>query len=90
MVKLNKQNQLTFILITLTIDKALAHCRVYAFLILKRTGYQFLQTFYGDSEANLVKKAREIFTLILSVVEDKSQQSIFIDWGELSGQGHEA
>lgn len=63
----------------LTPEKAVINCRVYAFLIFKRVGYQFLQTFFGDSEANLVKKAREIFTLILSVVEDKTQNSIFID-----------
>lgn len=42
----------------LTPEKALINCRVYAFLILKRVGYQFLQTFFGDNEANLVKKAR--------------------------------
>lgn len=63
----------------LTHEKALINCRVYAFLILKRVGYQFLQTFFGDNEANLVKKAREVFTMILSVVEDKSQNSLFID-----------
>lgn len=52
----------------MTPEKALINIRVYAFLILKRVGYHYLQTFYGDSEANLVKKAREIFTMILSVV----------------------
>lgn len=52
----------------MTPEKALINIRVYAFLILKRVGYHYLQIFYGDSEANLVKKAREIFTMILSVV----------------------
>lgn len=33
----------------LTHDKAVVNCRVYAFLILKRVAYQFLQTFYGDT-----------------------------------------
>jgi hypothetical protein len=42
----------------LTEEKAIINCRVYAFLILKRVGYQFLQIFFGDTEANLVKKAR--------------------------------
>jgi len=63
----------------LTPESSLIYCRVYAFLIFKRISYQFLQVFYGDSEANLVKKTREIFIMILSVVEDKSQNSMFID-----------
>ena len=55
----------------LTPDKAVSYCRIYAFIILKRIGFQFLQVFHGDSEAALVKKAREVFTSILSVVENK-------------------
>lgn len=33
----------------LTPEKALAYCRIYAFIILKRVGYQFLQIFHGES-----------------------------------------
>jgi hypothetical protein len=33
----------------LTEEKAKTNCRVYAFLILKRVGYQFLQIFFGDT-----------------------------------------
>ena len=60
-------------------DKAVSFCRIYAFIILKRVGYQFLQIFYGDSEATLVKKARDVFTHILSVVENKKENSLYID-----------
>lgn len=63
----------------LTPQTAIIYCRVYAFLILKRICYQFLQVFYSESQATLVKKAREIFVTVLAVVEDKSQNAMFID-----------
>ena len=33
----------------LTPEKVLSYCRIYAFIILKRVGYQFLQIFNGES-----------------------------------------
>lgn len=53
---------------TLHPDKVEEVVRIMGLTILKRVGYFLLQTFHGDTEANLVKKVRDLLTQMLSMV----------------------
>lgn len=53
-------------------------CRIYAFLMYKRLGYNLLVCLYRD-DVSLSKKIREFVLSILPIIEDKTQDSLLIE-----------